>query len=250
MATLQARLQAFITAIGADMKTALTHVARTDNPHGTTKTHVGLGNVDNTADISKPVSTAQQAALDGKAAVGHSHSIADVASLQSSLDAKGSGAYAFLSSTQANSTVTPAVITSHTFTIPAGKALELKAIAVFQSAATTTGIGYGIRVAQGAGADSPARGAWFGSGATAAGASAAALHNGGAFAVNGGTNALGELLTTGVSAAATNHTAMLQAVIRNTSTNAATTVTVEFRSEVAASAITLQPGTGAVGVIV
>lgn len=37
------------------------------NPHGTTKAHVGLGNVDNTADINKPVSTATQSALDLKA---------------------------------------------------------------------------------------------------------------------------------------------------------------------------------------
>ena len=36
-----------------------THVARTDNPHGVTKAQVGLGNVDNTADIDKPISTAQ-----------------------------------------------------------------------------------------------------------------------------------------------------------------------------------------------
>jgi len=36
------------------------------NPHGTTKTDVGLGNVDNTSDANKPVSTAQQTALDLK----------------------------------------------------------------------------------------------------------------------------------------------------------------------------------------
>jgi hypothetical protein len=36
------------------------------NPHGTTKTDVGLGNVDNTSDLNKPVSTATQTALDGK----------------------------------------------------------------------------------------------------------------------------------------------------------------------------------------
>src|SRR5664279_4059705 len=34
---------------------------------GVTKTHVGLSNVDNTADTAKPVSTAQQTALDLKA---------------------------------------------------------------------------------------------------------------------------------------------------------------------------------------
>lgn len=37
------------------------------NPHGTTKADVGLDNVDNTSDASKPVSTAQQEALDLKA---------------------------------------------------------------------------------------------------------------------------------------------------------------------------------------
>ena len=37
------------------------------NPHGTTKSDVGLGNVDNTSDIDKPISTATQIALDLKA---------------------------------------------------------------------------------------------------------------------------------------------------------------------------------------
>lgn len=36
------------------------------NPHGTTKADVGLGNVDNTSDIDKPISTATQNALDLK----------------------------------------------------------------------------------------------------------------------------------------------------------------------------------------
>ena len=35
-----------------------THVANTTNPHNVTKAQVGLGNVDNTADIDKPISTA------------------------------------------------------------------------------------------------------------------------------------------------------------------------------------------------
>ncbi len=42
------------------------HLADKDNPHAVTKTHVGLGNVDNTADTNKPISTAQQEALDKK----------------------------------------------------------------------------------------------------------------------------------------------------------------------------------------
>ena len=46
----------------------------------TARTNLGLGNVDNTSDANKPVSTAQQTALDGKAAASHSHSGADITS--------------------------------------------------------------------------------------------------------------------------------------------------------------------------
>jgi hypothetical protein len=47
---------------------------------GVTKAMVGLGNVDNTADAAKPVSTATQTALDGKAAALHTHAAGDVTS--------------------------------------------------------------------------------------------------------------------------------------------------------------------------
>ena len=43
-----------------------THIANTSNPHGVTKTQVGLSNVDNTSDANKPISTAQQTALNAK----------------------------------------------------------------------------------------------------------------------------------------------------------------------------------------
>lgn len=49
------------------------HTSRTDNPHGVTKGQVGLGNADNTSDANKPVSTAQQTALNGKSNTGHTH---------------------------------------------------------------------------------------------------------------------------------------------------------------------------------
>lgn len=42
------------------------HIDDTENPHGTTKAQIGLGNVDNTSDTNKPVSTAQQTALNLK----------------------------------------------------------------------------------------------------------------------------------------------------------------------------------------
>jgi len=47
-------------------KTAYDHSQATGNPHGTTKNDVGLSNADNTSDANKPVSTAQQTALDAK----------------------------------------------------------------------------------------------------------------------------------------------------------------------------------------
>jgi len=72
---------------------------------------VGLGNVDNTSDANKPVSTAVQTALNGKANTVHTHAIADVTNLQTSLNAKAntadlatvatSGTYADLSGTPA-----------------------------------------------------------------------------------------------------------------------------------------------------
>ena len=40
------------------------HIRNKENPHGVTKSQVGLGNVDNTSDTNKPVSTAQQTAID------------------------------------------------------------------------------------------------------------------------------------------------------------------------------------------
>ena len=50
--------------IGDIEKDVTNHIADKNNPHEVNKLQVGLGNVDNTSDINKPVSTAQQAALD------------------------------------------------------------------------------------------------------------------------------------------------------------------------------------------
>lgn len=43
-----------------------THIADKTNPHEVTKAQIGLGNVDNTSDLNKPISTATQTALNGK----------------------------------------------------------------------------------------------------------------------------------------------------------------------------------------
>lgn len=62
-----------ITDTGSDVTALETkvnnHIANKSNPHTVTKTQVGLGNVNNTSDANKPVSTAQAAAIaDAKAA--------------------------------------------------------------------------------------------------------------------------------------------------------------------------------------
>jgi len=49
-----------------DIANNKTHTTDTTNPHSVTQAQVGLGNVDNTADLDKPISTATQSALDWK----------------------------------------------------------------------------------------------------------------------------------------------------------------------------------------
>lgn len=53
-------------AINAAKASVDAHVLSNANPHGVTKAQVGLGNVDNTADVEKPVSNPQAAALANK----------------------------------------------------------------------------------------------------------------------------------------------------------------------------------------
>ena len=63
----QAQVNALNSGITAEKVSSYdAHLGDTNNPHSVTKAQVGLGNVDNTSDLNKPVSTAQQAALDLK----------------------------------------------------------------------------------------------------------------------------------------------------------------------------------------
>ena len=50
-------------AVSAAQADSLLHTVNTNNPHGVTKAQLGLGNVDNTSDANKPVSTAQASAI-------------------------------------------------------------------------------------------------------------------------------------------------------------------------------------------
>ena len=53
-------------AISAVQGNLTTHINDKDNPHEVTKAQIGLSNVDNTADVNKPISTATQTALNNK----------------------------------------------------------------------------------------------------------------------------------------------------------------------------------------
>lgn len=57
-----------VAKISTNETTINNHIANTSNPHSVTKAQVGLGNVDNTSDLNKPISTATQTALNGKQA--------------------------------------------------------------------------------------------------------------------------------------------------------------------------------------
>lgn len=53
------------------------------------KTDVGLGSVDNTSDVNKPISTAQQSALNGKANTVHTHEIGQISDFPEILNLVG-----------------------------------------------------------------------------------------------------------------------------------------------------------------
>ena len=67
VSTLQATAIADAKKAGTDAQANLTaHIDNKENPHSVTKVQVGLGNVDNTSDANKPISTAAQTAIDKK----------------------------------------------------------------------------------------------------------------------------------------------------------------------------------------
>jgi hypothetical protein len=63
---------------------AVTSVASKTGDVTLVKADVGLGNVDNTSDANKPVSTATQTALDGKAASSHTHTLDNLSDVSAS----------------------------------------------------------------------------------------------------------------------------------------------------------------------
>lgn len=60
------KLSVAMGKIAKAVSSLISHLGDSGNPHGVTKSQVGLGNVNNTSDANKPVSTATQTALDAK----------------------------------------------------------------------------------------------------------------------------------------------------------------------------------------
>lgn len=117
---LSANISLTAADVGADaagaasgVQTSLTsHTNNKSNPHAVTKAQVGLGNVDNTSDANKPISTATQTALNGKANTSHTHAAGDITSGTLPASRGGTG----------QTTLTPAVTTKGVRQIYAGTA--------------------------------------------------------------------------------------------------------------------------------
>lgn len=62
----------------------ITHIDNSENPHNVTKSQVGLGSVDNTSDANKPVSTAQNTAINNALSSAKSYTDTKVSSLPTS----------------------------------------------------------------------------------------------------------------------------------------------------------------------
>lgn len=61
----QSDLTTLQNTVSANETTLSNHTSNKSNPHGVTASQVGLGNVDNTSDANKPISTATQNAING-----------------------------------------------------------------------------------------------------------------------------------------------------------------------------------------
>jgi hypothetical protein len=109
------------------------------------KASLGLGNVDNTSDASKPVSTATQTALSGKASLTHQHIVGDVTGLQAALDAKAATAHQHIVSdvTGLQASLDAKAATTHQHAIAdvtsLQAALDAKALASSLATVATTG---------------------------------------------------------------------------------------------------------------
>ena len=98
--------------VGGGLSVITNGNATTNGTLSTNATLIGLGSVDNTADLAKPLSNATTAALAGKANLTHNHAISDVTGLQTALDGKQpTGSYVLTNDSRLSDARTP---TAHT----------------------------------------------------------------------------------------------------------------------------------------
>jgi hypothetical protein len=103
----------YLNGVNSPIQTQINTKAPTANPTftgtvaGITKSMIGLGNVDNTSDVGKPVSSATQTALDAKATIGHSHDFAATGHGHSYLSTAGGSVTGTISITNGGLSVTP-----------------------------------------------------------------------------------------------------------------------------------------------
>lgn len=85
------------------LNNATSHIADNNNPHNVTKEQIGLGNVDNTSDADKPISTAQQTKFDliDTQISSLSHNKADKTALQALASGSPKGVFPTLAALQA-----------------------------------------------------------------------------------------------------------------------------------------------------
>jgi hypothetical protein len=95
------------------------------------KGDVGLGNVDNTSDANKPVSTATQTALDLKSNTDHTHAGSTPPTIASLANDQATGA-----------NTTPVTLTGLTFPYAANSKYTIDLYGAISSAAATTGCGF------------------------------------------------------------------------------------------------------------
>jgi hypothetical protein len=146
-----------------------------------------------------------------------------------------------------NSTTTATDITSHSFSIPPGKTLTLLGRLIFTSAATNTGAFYGYSATQPVGADGNLIGSWFAEVNLSSAAAATSLTDGDSIDLAANTTLAAGVL--GTASVAGNNSAMINLALKNASTNVTSTVSLQFRSENAGTAVTAQIGTNVTGYI-
>lgn len=154
---------ASVTSAISALVTGVSSVAGKTGVVSLDKADVGLGNVDNTSDAAKPISTATQTALDGKANSSHTHPATDVTGL-AAVAASGSAADlttgilndARLSSNVALDNVNNPFTQGQTITAPANSSALTASYSVTGANTTplldlsgtwnTTGVANGIRL--------------------------------------------------------------------------------------------------------